>query len=62
MGHVGGIRYAYMYSYTHGVKPNVNLKSIHKQKHTLVYTSRNVTECYNTAILCDVYLSRIVTK
>jgi len=31
-GHTGGVGYTYMYSYTHGVKPNVNL--IYNTRHT----------------------------
>ena len=37
MGHVGGIRYAYMYSYTHGVKPNVNRINNTSMTNMLVY-------------------------
>jgi hypothetical protein len=39
---VGGIRYAYMYSYTHGVKPNVNPIYITSIDIRLVY----LTKCY----------------
>lgn len=42
MGHVGGIRYAYMYSYTHGVKPNVNPINNTSMTNMLVY----LTKCY----------------
>ena len=39
---MGGVRYTYMYSYTHGVKPNVNLINNTSMTNMLVY----ITKCY----------------